>query len=289
MPFNPVLKNEMKRMARSRQMIWIVVAFDIIMAAAAILIYDQIHLLQTTSGSSPWMNFNIMFTVIITIEICMLTLFVPPIAGGSIAGEYEHQTMEILLSSRLNVKEIITGKLLSSISLALLLLVSCLPVDMMILSFGGITISDMFRPLFYTVFYAFLTGAIGIFFSCLLKRTTASTIASYGLILFLTIGMAALDLALQSFFIILPALRFLNYLIFYLLLLNPALTFSLIVMHIFTSENYIEFFARDMYIPVFVTDHWVFLSVAAQMLLIAALLFFAARKLDPLSRRKRSA
>ncbi len=287
MVFNSVLKYEMKRMARSRQMLWIVFAFNIIMAGAALLIYENIRLMNESGGISVWLGVDYLFAVIITIEICMLTLFVPPIAGGSIAGEYEHQTIEILLSSKLAASEIVAGKLLSSISLALLLMVSSLPVDMMIMTFGGLSITSMFKPLLYTAFFALLAGSIGVFFSCFLKRTTPATIATYGLILFLTIGLLVLPLAMQVIFGNVAGMKVILYILFYMMLLDPALTFSMIVMQIFEAGSMLDFFTGTLIMPPFIMENWILLSIAAQIIMIAVLIFFSIRKLDPLTTKRR--
>lgn len=286
MSINPVLKNEMKLMGRSRQMVIIVTAFNLIMSLAILLIFDSINMMCQTSGSSPWMSVNLMFAVIITLQICMLTLFVPPIAGGSIAGEFERQTMDILLSSRMNAKNIIFGKLLSSVSLALLLMVSCLPVDMMMMTYGGLTLPMMAGPLLYSAFFAFFAGCIGVFWSCHLRRTTGSTIATYGMILVLTVGILALELVTRILFGELSGIRIIVYILCYLQLLNPSVTFSAIVMHIFSGADIIVNLTDGLYVPSPITEHWIPLSICVQIVFAFILIIFSVKWLDPIKKRR---
>ena len=286
MSINPVLKNEMKIMGRSRQMVIIVTAFNLIMSLAILLIFDNIQMISRTSGGSPWLNVDLMFAVIITLQICMLTLFVPPIAGGSIAGEFEHQTMDIMLSSRMNAKNIIWGKLLSSVSLALLLMVSCLPVDMMMMTYGGLTLPMMIRPIIYSAFFAFFAGCIGIFWSSHLRRTTGATIATYGMILILTVGILALELVIRVLFEGITGIRVIVYILCLLQLLNPAVTFSAIVMRIFSGSNIIENLTEGLYMPQLITDKWVLLSLCVQIIFALALILLSVRRLDPLKKRR---
>ena len=283
---NPVLKNEMKLMGRSRQMVIIVTVFNLIMSGAILLIFDGLQMMQRESGSSPWTNVSLAYAVIITLEICMLTLFVPPIASGSIAGEYEHQTMDILLTSRMNTKTIIKGKLLSSVSLALLLMVSCLPVNIMVLTFGGLTFMMMIKSILYAAFFAFMAGSIGVLCSAILRRTTGATIATYGIILLMTIGTLALEVVISLLSEAHPWLTAVVYLLFYLLLLNPALTFSVIVTQIFSGFDLIDRLSVNIFAPQFLMQHWVFTSLIVQIIFSLILLRAAERKLDPLSKRR---
>lgn len=283
---NPVLKNEMKLMGRSRQMVIIVTVFNLIMSGAILLIFDGLQMMQRESGSSPWTNVSLAYAVIITLEICMLTLFVPPIASGSIAGEYEHQTMDILLTSRMNTKTIIKGKLLSSVSLALLLMVSCLPVNIMVLTFGGLTFMMMIKSILYAAFFAFMAGSIGVLCSAILRRTTGATIATYGIILLMTIGTLALEVVISLLSEAHPWLTAVVYLLFYLLLLNPALTFSVIVTQIFSGFDLIDRLSVNIFVPQFLMQHWVFASLIVQIIFSLILLRAAERKLDPLSKRR---
>ena len=283
---NPVLKNEMKLMGRSRQMVIIVTVFNLIMSSAILLIFDGLQMTQRQSGTSPWNNVGLTYAVIITIEICMLTLFVPPIASGSIAGEFEHQTMDILLTSRMNTRTIIIGKLLSSVSLALLLMVSCLPVNIMALTFGGLTFVMMMKPILYAAFFAFMAGCIGILFSTVMKRTTGATIATYGFILILTIGTLALEIVVhllmeEHFWLAIPVS-----ILFYILLLNPALTFSVIVMEIFSGFGLIDSLSSRLFVPVFLMQHWVLVSLIVQIVFSLLILKAAELKLDPVKKRR---
>ena len=273
-------------MGRSRQMVIIVTVFNLIMSGAILLIFDGLQMMQRESGSSPWTNVSLAYAVIITLEICMLTLFVPPIASGSIAGEYEHQTMDILLTSRMNTKTIIKGKLLSSVSLALLLMVSCLPVNIMALTFGGLTFVMMIKPILYAAFFAFMAGSIGVLCSAILRRTTGATIATYGIILLMTIGSLALEVAISLLSEAHPWLTAVTYLLFYLLLLNPALTFSVIVMEIFAGYDLIDRLISTIYVPPLMRQHWVLVSLIVQIIFSLILLRAAERKLDPLKKRR---
>ena len=87
----------------------------------------------------------ILYVVVLTIEVVLLCLFVPSAAGGSIAGERERQTLDILLSSRMTVREIVTGKLLSCISMAVLLVVTSIPILAVTSMYGGMQLGSLYQ------------------------------------------------------------------------------------------------------------------------------------------------
>ena len=113
MRMNPVYKNELKMSARSMQLPVLAVIFNSILSVVALIALYGIRQNYINSGGNPYHSMMILYVVVLTIEVVLLCLFVPSAAGGSIAGERERQTLDILLSSRMTVREIVTGKLLS--------------------------------------------------------------------------------------------------------------------------------------------------------------------------------
>ena len=95
----------------------------------------------------------ILYVVVLTIEVVLLCLFVPSAAGGSIAGERERQTLDILLSSRMTVREIVTGKLLSCISMAMLLVVTSIPILAVTSMYGGMQLGLLYQSAAYVGFF----------------------------------------------------------------------------------------------------------------------------------------
>ena len=115
MRMNPVYKNELKMSARSMQLPVLAVIFNSILSIVALIVLYSIRMVYISGGGQPYNSMMMLYVVILTIEVILLCLFVPSAAGGSIAGERERQTLDILLSSRMTVREIVIGKLLSCI------------------------------------------------------------------------------------------------------------------------------------------------------------------------------
>ena len=129
MHMNPVYKNELKMSARSMQIPVLAVIFNSILSVVTLSVLYSIRQGYIRNGSEPYSSMMLLYVVVLTIEVVLLCLFVPSAAGGSIAGERERQTLDILLSSRMSVGEIVMGKLLSCISTAVLLVFTSVPID----------------------------------------------------------------------------------------------------------------------------------------------------------------
>ena len=125
---NPVLENEMKRYTRNMKCAWIILGVNLVLALFALI--AQMGL----SGRENYMTilqyrFPIQCYVLmgygLFIAICIL---IPGLAGGSIAGERERKTLDLLLTTHLSPWKIILGKLESSLCLIFLISFSTLPV-----------------------------------------------------------------------------------------------------------------------------------------------------------------
>ena len=101
MHMNPVYRNELKMSARSMQIPVLTVIFNSILSVVTLIVLYSIRQGYIRNGSAPYSYMMLLYVVVLTIEVVLLCLFVPSAAGGSIAGERERQTLDILLSSRM--------------------------------------------------------------------------------------------------------------------------------------------------------------------------------------------
>src|SRR5579883_2255726 len=78
-------------------------------------------------------------------QFFMVALVAPTFAAGSITGEKERRTYEMLLASPLQPATILFGKLLSSLSYLVILILSSLPLMILCFLLGGILLSEIGR------------------------------------------------------------------------------------------------------------------------------------------------
>lgn len=311
MHMNPVYKNELKMSARSMQIPVLAVIFNSILSVVTLSVLYSIRQGYIRNGSEPYSSMMLLYVVVLTIEVVLLCLFVPSAAGGSIAGERERQTLDILLSSRMSVGEIVMGKLLSCISTAVLLVFTSVPILAVTSMYGGMQLSVLYQSAAYVGFFILFIGSIGVFCSCRFKKTTYASISAYGVIIALTIGtgllVVLLNMAVGGFYgnyFITSSTSELSYAyssmvdtassasashpvagIIYLWLLNPAVTYVLIVFHQIGEMSLVENFLHELGAADVIVSHWLFISLIFQAIFIIVMIVLATKYLNPQNER----
>lgn len=232
------------------------------------------------------------YVAIVALEFALVLFTIPGLTSGSISGEREKQTLDILLTTSLSPMQVIKGKLASSISVMILLAFSSLPILGLIFSIGGITIWNFLEFLILIIVTAIFIGSIGIFFSTLYKRTTAATVSSYGVLLFLVIGTFVIVWAIKLVLQIRLVNQVADNSVYYyadignwilLLLINPAVTcFSMLQEQIGTGYDMSRLLSDYGIISDVIINNWFLISLLIQLLISVILNIWSAHLLDPL-------
>ena len=292
MKMNPVYKRETTVSSRSFRTPLIILVFNTILAAVALLnMYSVVAQVRVTA-EIRYASFLELYTFVTTMEFAMLLFIIPALTAGSISGERERQTLELMLTTKMKPFDIIIGKVAASFSTIALLIVSSFPVIALVFIYGGVTISNVATLLLCYITTALLTGSLGILCSTLFRRSTFATAATYSVVLFLLGGTYAVN----RFAVYIASMNIDSYVqsigsvanqtsssgFLYLLLLNPGMTFYVMI-HSLTSTNPAVNHIMRMFghrNGNFVTEHWVFLSMAVQLLAALFCFWLAIRKLQ---------
>jgi ABC-type transport system involved in multi-copper enzyme maturation permease subunit len=124
-------------------------------------------------------------TVLLTIIVLVLA---PASTAGAISLEREKQTLDLLSTTPISSLAIVLGKLLSALTWVFLLLLASIPVMSLVFTFGGVGPEDLVRAYVVLVFTALGFGAMGLFFSALVRRTQAATMINLVTTIALTVG-----------------------------------------------------------------------------------------------------
>ena len=116
-------------------------------------------------------------------QFFLVALLAPTFASGSIAGEKERKTYEMLLASPLEPSTILVGKLLSSLTYIVLLIISSLPLMILCFLLGGILLSEIARAYLVLILAAGTFGLISVACSSFFGRTSSALVVSYLIIL----------------------------------------------------------------------------------------------------------
>ncbi|AYC29082.1 ABC transporter permease [Paenisporosarcina cavernae] len=186
---SPVLVKEWKLRFRNMKS-FIGIVFYLI--AMSIFVFGFIFLNTQFTGSgffSPDQSF-ILFSVLTFIQLGLIVFITPGLTAGTISTEREKQTLNILLTTSQSSGQIIGGKLSSSISFLLLILVAGLPIYSLVFLFGGISPSQLGLIFIYFFVTMLAIGSIGVFFSTVTRKTIVSMISTYGAMIFF-VGITA--------------------------------------------------------------------------------------------------
>jgi ABC-type transport system involved in multi-copper enzyme maturation permease subunit len=126
-----------------------------------------------------------------------VVMVVPGVTALSIVGERERQTLSLLQVTQLSPFQLILGKLTSSLSYFLLLLVAVAPIMALPLLFGGMSFGDVFAALAIMVVTALMIGSVSLAISARARSSRGAVAGSYVfsfLIAFFTIAMLLAEL-----------------------------------------------------------------------------------------------
>ncbi len=298
---NPVYKRESRVNSRSLRLPLILTVFNGILCAVALMnMYSVVSQVKATA-TIQYSSFMEMYEFVATIEFILLTFIVPAVTASSISGERERQTLELMLTTQMTPAQIVNGKLMSALSTLLLLIISSFPAIMMVFVFGGITPIDVVALLLCYTAVALFAGSLGICFSSAFKRSTLSTVLTYGVLVSIVGGTYFVN----RFVLGLSAGRINSYAItygigraqqqptsgnfVYLLLMNPAATFYAIISGQAGSGSGVDKLCKAFGIVQkgWVMENWVLISIVLQLAVAACLLALAIWFVNPIRRRRK--
>ena len=296
---NPVYKREMAVRARSPRIPVLIMLFNGILAAAALLnMYSSIVQVRI-SNTIRYESFLQLYAFVATLEFLLLMFIMPALTSASISGERERHTLELMFTTRLRAADIVAGKLMSALSQLLVMAFSSFPVLLLTFVYGSMNLKDLALLMFCFVTVALFCGSLGIFASALMRRSTFSNVVTYG-----TLLAAVAGTYLFNQFLLNVSQMEVNSMVLqagevrpapssgwaaYLLLLNPAATFAeLLESQVsggggqFTVRYFLGAASGN-----FIKEHWVFVSAAIQLALSAVLLRGAVWFLEPVRRKRK--
>ena len=298
---NPVYSREMRVSSRSIRLPVILAVFNGILSFAVLLnMYSAVEQVKA-AAAIQYSRFMDMYELAATLEFVLVVFLSPAVTASSISGERERQTLDLMLSTQMTAAQVVVGKLLSALTVQLLLIVSGIPLVAMVFVYGGITLADAAELLLCYTAAAFFAGSLGICCSSLFKRSTISTVAAYWIMTAVVAGTYFIN----QFALSLSSMSIQNagalYMAgqemavpssggaFYLFLLNPAVTF-LGLMDGQAGRNTPMFAICSrfgMEADGFIMEHWIPISILIQLALGVLFLLAAVRWVEPIRRKKK--
>lgn len=192
---NPVLIKELKLRFRNLKSFTGILFYLI---AMSIFVFGFIFLATSLTGNGffrPDESF-MLFSIMTYIQLGLILFITPALTAGTISSEREKQTLNILLTTSQTSFQIIFGKMTSSISFLLLMIVSGLPIYSLVFLYGGVSPSQLFYIFLFYLLTLLAIASIGVMFSTLIRKTIVAIIATYGAMIFIA-GVTAFFLLIS--------------------------------------------------------------------------------------------
>lgn len=197
---NPVLVKELRGRMRGARAFILLTAYLGILGVVTVLLYIAV---ATNSGNSFDAGRQIgqalfyVIAVVALIQVCMIT---PALTAGSIAGEKERQTYDLLIASQLTPFQIIWGKMAAALAFALLLIVAVVPLMSLAFLFGGVSLTEVLIALLGMVVTAICYASVGLFWSTVMRSTLGANSFALGSIILGLLGIPFVALMVSIIF-----------------------------------------------------------------------------------------
>jgi ABC-type transport system involved in multi-copper enzyme maturation permease subunit len=192
---NPVLQRELLVNLRMTRAFVLLLLYLGLLAIVVFLAWPQErHLDLTTNPEAARRLVNLVFLG----QYLLASMMAPSFAAGTITGEKERKSYEMLLASPLRPGAIVLGKLLASLCHLLLLVFASLPIVMLCLPLGGVSIYEALAAYLGLILSVITFGMISLATSSYFRRTSASLVVAYLVILPLALVAVACWIGLEN-------------------------------------------------------------------------------------------
>jgi len=176
---NPVLQRELLSNLRQTRAFLLLFAYIALLGFIVLLAWPQEQRLDMVQAAAGGRLVNLFFLG----QYVLVSLLAPSFAAGAITGEKERKSYEMLMASPLRPGAIVLGKVFASLVPLGLLMICSLPIVMLCLPLGGVSPYEVFAAYFAMISAVGLFGMISLWASSFFRRTSASLVVSYLLIL----------------------------------------------------------------------------------------------------------
>lgn len=189
---NPVLVKELRGRIRGRRALIMMTIYLSLTAIVTLLIYlavaSSYNDLTINSNAGREIGRAIFLTVMTAalLQVCVIT---PSLTAGSIAGEKERQSYDLLITTMLSPLQIALGKLVAALAFAALLIIAILPMAGLAFLFGGVTGTEFLIAIAGLAMTSLLYAAVGMFWSTVMRGTLAATVMAQGTVILSLIGI----------------------------------------------------------------------------------------------------
>jgi len=177
---NPVLQRELLVNLRMRRAFVLLFVYVGLLGTVVYVAWPQESTLDLTENPEAAKRLVNMFFLG---QYMLMSLMAPSFTAGTISGEKERKTYEMLLASPMRPGAIVLGKLLASLAHLAVLVLCSLPIVMLCVPLGGVHWSEVLATYAAMAASVVTFGMISLAASSYFSRSIAAEVVSYLLIL----------------------------------------------------------------------------------------------------------
>ena len=186
---NPLVERELRsRMRGPRAYITITGFLGIISLVAFLLYLSTAGQAGGDANAGPEIG-RLLFWVITGMALVLVALITPVFTAGSIVGERERQTLDLLITSLLSSRQIVLGKLAAALAFIAVLILSIAPIISVSFMIGGVTPGDVIVAFGCLTSTGLFYAAIGLFWSSVARSSITATTLALGTIVMILLGV----------------------------------------------------------------------------------------------------
>lgn len=198
MMMNPIYEREQRRTARNSRYSLLLLILNTVLVTAALLSMAVALREAGNTGELQYAVFLKFFRALAWMEFAVLAVLMPARTAGSISGERERGTLDLLRSTQMKSMDLVLGNLFSELSSMMVLLVSAAPVFAAVLLYGGVQLTGLLFLFLSCVALTLLVGSAGMFFSSRAALSSTAAAETYALLVLILFAPYGLDFLLRG-------------------------------------------------------------------------------------------
>ena len=189
---NPITVKELRSRMRGRRAFVVLTVYLMLMSGFISLVYlAYAAAANDPFGPDPRLAGKTIFGTVVGLQALMVLFLGPSFTTGAISGEKERQTYNLLRTTLLPARSLVSGKLVSALSYVFLLILAAVPIQSIAFLLGGVSLVEFVVAELLIMVSAVAFSLLGLFFSSLMRSTLISSVATFGSSLALTFGLPA--------------------------------------------------------------------------------------------------
>jgi ABC-2 type transport system permease protein len=195
---NPVVQKELRGRMRGRRAFVVLTLYLLLLSCITSLVYlAYASAAQQPYGPDSYLIGKVVFGGVLGLQLLLVIFITPAFTAGAISGERERQTYDLLRTTLLPARALVSGKLISALAYVVLLILAAIPLESIAFFLGGVAIEEVILSQLILLVTTLALGAVSVYISTRARSTLIATVLSYGFAFLTTGGLPLLFMVLS--------------------------------------------------------------------------------------------